>query len=158
MIFKTFTCPYAKTHSLFLQRRLTRNGQCSENTVKVLRCQTFSPSSKLLDFYSNIKGISENVKHCMFPSIVKNPENPPQPSAGNLLWILSVTETETISIQCFFITKSRMKLRNIEEDIEAFQANHLLCENANSGQITFGFGWMLINFDNELLAMLSSSI
>lgn len=51
-----------------------------------------------------------------------------------------------------------MKWRNIEEDIEAFQANHLLCENANSGQITFGFGWMLINFDNELLAMLSSLI
>ncbi len=112
MIFKTFTCPYAKTHSLFLQRRLTRNRQCSENTVKVLRCQTFSPSWKMLDYYSNIKGISENVKHCMFPSIVKNPENPPQPSAGNLLWILSVTETETISIQCFFITKSRFACVN----------------------------------------------
>lgn len=51
-----------------------------------------------------------------------------------------------------------MKRRNIDENIEAFQANHLLCENANSGQITFGFGWMLMNVDNELLAMLSSSI
>lgn len=96
----------------------------------------------------------------MFPSTGKNP------SAEHLVWFFSeCLPTETIYIQCFSaqnqdsrVETQQMKWRNIEEDIEAFQANHLLCENANSGQITFGFGWMLINFDNELLAMLSSLI